>query len=212
MLSNKIIVHFAFSFFNTREHFLMFPVPHISACERRKKILSHRGWARRPWSSPALWSRRYLITPLKARRSRSAGWTALWSSWETEQRSRRCGGPLTWRAPYSPDPRSALGTNSATSCTAHSGPWIRRAELVRKKMETFERNVCRLTSLLRKQYRTATINPWKTRLNLRLNLRFGFEIRTFTQTDGAGVTWKDPSPRSKKILMYFKFVSDGSVM
>lgn len=37
MLSNKIIVHFAFSFFNMRQHFLMFPVPHISASERRKK-------------------------------------------------------------------------------------------------------------------------------------------------------------------------------
>lgn len=148
----------------------------------RKNMSWARGWARWPRSSSVLFKNTSVKRRLTARRFRSAGWTVLWSSWETEQRC-RCGcGPLSQRASYSPAPRSVLGTDSATSCAARSGPLRAGGVGVKKKRtHTFSRNmfgnVCLLTSLLRKQYRTATINPWKTCLNPRSNMPSGFKQR-----------------------------------
>lgn len=60
---------------------------------------------------------------LRGRWSRSAGWTGLGSSWETEQSFRCRFGWLTRRAACSPVPRNASGINSSTSSSARSGPF-----------------------------------------------------------------------------------------
>lgn len=60
---------------------------------------------------------------LRAWWSRSAGWTGLGSSWETEQSFRCRFGWLTRRAACSPAPHNAWGINSSTSSSARSGPF-----------------------------------------------------------------------------------------
>lgn len=74
-------------------------------------------------SPERLFKNRPSLSRVKARWSRSAGWTALWSSGETVQSFRCRFGWLTGRAACSPAPRSAWEINSSTSSSARPGPF-----------------------------------------------------------------------------------------
>lgn len=71
-----------------------------------------------------LFESRPSLSCVRARWSRSAGWTALWSSGEAEPSFRCRSGWPTWRAACSPAPRSAWGINSSTSSSARPGPFF----------------------------------------------------------------------------------------